>query len=149
MVAAIGLVFGVPFPALAGMLTTVLQSVPYFGQLVSWIPLVLIALVFKPDQLIPVVVVLTVLLLIVQNFVTPRVMGSAVGLNPILVLAAVFIGAQIAGAIGAIFGVPVLAVIVSLFDTWLDRIRPEETMAEESSGDAWPPAEAAAPSAGG
>ncbi len=70
-------------------------------------------------------VILVLLLLIVQNVVTPRVMGKAVGINPILVLAAVFIGSQVAGAIGAIFGVPVLAVGVSLFDTWHDRVRPQ------------------------
>jgi predicted PurR-regulated permease PerM len=125
IVGALAVVFGVPFAALAGLLTTTLQSVPYFGQLVSWIPLMAITLVFRPDILIPVAVVLSVLLLVVQNLVTPRVMGNAVGLNPILVLAAVFIGAQVAGPIGAVFGVPVLAVVVSLFDSWLDRRRPD------------------------
>jgi BMFP domain-containing protein YqiC len=52
------------------------------------------------------------------------VLGSAVGMNPILVLAAVFVGAQVAGAIGGVFGVPVLAVFVTLFNAWLDQVRP-------------------------
>ena len=120
----LALVFGVPFAALILVVATALQSVPYFGQLVSWIPLLLITLVFQPSAIVPVTVSLLVLLLVIQNLVTPRVMGSAVGLNPVLVLAAVFIGAQVAGAFGAIFGVPVLAVVASLFDTWLDKVRP-------------------------
>jgi predicted PurR-regulated permease PerM len=131
IVAVIGMLFGVPFIALTGLVTTMLQSIPYFGQLVSWIPLVLITLIFSPDQFTPVVVLLIVMLLVMQNLVTPRVMGSAVGINPVLVLAAVFIGAQVAGAFGAIFGVPVLAVVVSLLDTYLDRMGPGEDDAEE------------------
>lgn len=131
IVAAIGLFFGVPFMALTGLVTTIFQSIPYFGQLVSWIPLVLITLVFSPDQFVPVVVILVVMLLVMQNLVTPRVMGSAVGINPVLVLAAVFIGAQVAGAFGAIFGVPVLAVVVSLLDTYLDRMGPGDDDTQE------------------
>lgn len=126
IVGAIGVVFGVPFVALTGLVTTILQSIPYFGQLVSWIPLMLIALIFKPDAFVPVAIALTIGLLVMQNLVTPRVMGSAVGINPVLVLAAVFVGAQLAGTFGAIFGVPVLAVVVSLLDTYLDRMGIED-----------------------
>ncbi len=127
----LALVFGVPFAALILVVATALQSVPYFGQLVSWIPLVLITIVFQHEAIVPVTISLVVLLLVIQNLVTPRVMGNAVGLNPVLVLAAVFIGAQLAGTFGAIFGVPVLAVMASLFDTWLDKVRPtSEVIAE-------------------
>ncbi len=121
----IAFIFGVPFAALILVATTALQSVPYFGQLVSWMPLVLITAVFQPQVIIPVTVIFVILLLIIQNVVSPRVMANAVGLNPVLVLAAVFIGSQVAGVFGAFFGVPVLAVVVSLFETWLDKARPE------------------------
>jgi predicted PurR-regulated permease PerM len=131
----LALVFGVPFAALILVVATALQSVPYFGQLVSWIPLLLITLIFQPEVLVPVTISLVILLLVIQNLVTPRVMGNAVGLNPVLVLAAVFIGAQLAGTFGAIFGVPVLAVIASLFDTWLDKVRPSSEVEAELSED--------------
>jgi predicted PurR-regulated permease PerM len=141
MTGFIALVYGVPFAALIFVVTTVLQSVPYFGQLVCWIPLLTVTLVFQPQEFVPVTITFVVLLLIVQNFVTPRVMGNAVGLNPVLVLGAVFVGAQLAGAFGAIFGVPVLAVIASLFDTWLDKVRPEsEVVAPRGEGSVVEPA---------
>ena len=89
------------------VVTAALQSIPYFGQLVSWPPLFVTTLVFAPTALVPVTICLVVGLLVIQNIISPRVLGSAVGLNPILVLAAVFVGAQIAGAIGGVFGVPV------------------------------------------
>jgi BMFP domain-containing protein YqiC len=114
----------VPFVALIAVVTAALQSIPYFGQLISWAPLFLTALVFAPTTLVPVTICLVVGLLVIQNIISPRVLGSAVGMNPILVLAAVFVGAQVAGAIGGVFGVPVLAVLVTLFNAWLDQVRP-------------------------
>jgi predicted PurR-regulated permease PerM len=123
--ASIGFMFGVPFAPLILVVTAGLQGVPYFGQLVSWIPLVLITAVFEPSVIGPVTITFVILLLIVQNVVSPRVMANTVGLNPVLVLAAVFIGSQVAGVFGAMFGVPVLAVLISLFETWLDEARPE------------------------
>ena len=81
-------------------------------------------------------VTFVILLLIVENVVSPRVMANTVGLNPVLVLAAVFIGSQVAGVFGAMFGVPVLAVLVSLFETWLDKARPkaDEVAATDEGG---------------
>jgi predicted PurR-regulated permease PerM len=141
LVGAIAWLFGVPFVALIAVVTAALQSIPYFGQLVSWIPLVGAALLFTPDALVPVTLVLVITLLVVQNVVSPKVLASSVGLNPILVLAAVFIGAQLAGALGAVFGVPVAAVGATLFGAWLDRVRPEQppvlgSVGEQVSGDA-------------
>jgi predicted PurR-regulated permease PerM len=124
VVGIIAFFFGVPFVALIAVVTAALQTIPYFGQLISWAPLFLTALVFAPTTLVPVTICLVIGLLVIQNVVSPRVLGSAVGMNPILVLAAVFVGAQVAGALGGVFGVPVLAVFVTLFNAWLDQVRP-------------------------
>jgi len=121
----VAIIFGVPFAALILIVTVLIQSIPYFGQLVSWIPIISITFIFKPDVLVPVLIIYVVVLLILQNVVSPKVMGAAVGLNPVLVLAAVFIGAQVAGALGAVFGVPVVAVLATLFQAWLDRVHPD------------------------
>jgi len=127
-VSLIALVFGVPFIPFIGVVTALLQTIPFFGQLVSWIPLVAVTFVFLPEQLLPVVVIMAVGWLVMQNIVSPRVMGSAVGLNPLIVLAAVFLGGAIAGPLGAVFGVPILAAIVTVFVAWLDHIHPEDEL---------------------
>ena len=84
--------------------------------------------VFTPEQLAPVVTVMAVGWLLIQNVVSPRVMASAVGLNPLVVLFAVFVGSAVAGPLGAVFGVPILAAMASLFSAWLDHVRPEEAL---------------------
>ena len=127
-VSVIALVFGIPFLPFIGVTTALLQSIPFFGQLISWIPLVLVTFVFAPEQIGPVVAIMAVGWLVMQNVISPRVMGSAVGLNPVLVLAAVFIGGAVAGPLGAVFGVPVIAALASLFVAWLDHVHPEESL---------------------
>jgi predicted PurR-regulated permease PerM len=66
--------------------------------------------------------------LFIQQIISPRVMASAVGLNPLVVLFAVFVGSAVAGPLGAVFGVPIVAAMASLFAAWLDHVRPEEAL---------------------
>src|SRR5688572_6415791 len=124
-VSVIALIFDVPFLPFIGVTTALLQTVPFFGQLVSWVPLVLVTFVFRPEQLLPVAVVMAIGWLLMQNVIAPRVMGSAVGLSPLIVLAAVFIGGAVAGPLGAVFGVPIIAALASVFTAWLDHVHPE------------------------
>jgi predicted PurR-regulated permease PerM len=141
LVSAVAVVLGVPFVPFIGVTTALLQTIPFFGQLVSWIPLVLVTFAFAPDVILPVVVIMALGWLLLQNVVSPRVMGSAVGLNPLVVLAAVFIGGALAGPLGAVFGVPVLAALASVFVAWLDHVRPASQVPSPvaDAGDAGPP----------
>jgi predicted PurR-regulated permease PerM len=124
LVSVIALVFGIPFVPIVGVATLLLQTIPWFGQLVSWIPLVATTMMFRPDALLPIAAIMLVGWLALQNVVSPRVMGASVGLNPLVVLAAVFLGGAIAGPLGAVFGVPAVAAVASLFTAWLDVVRP-------------------------
>jgi hypothetical protein len=56
-----------------------------------------------------------------MNFVQPRVMASSVGIHPVVVLVSVLIGLRLQGVIGAIFAVPVAAVISAFFFHYLNR----------------------------
>ena len=53
--------------------------------------------------------------LIVMNVLQPRLMQEAVGIHPIVVLGSVLIGSKIAGITGAIFGIPIAAVLSAFF----------------------------------
>ena len=49
--------------------------------------------------------------IVVMNVLQPRIMQGAVGIHPIVVLGSVLIGSRIAGIPGAIFGIPIAAVL--------------------------------------
>jgi hypothetical protein len=50
-------------------------------------------------------------------------MQQAVGIHPIVVLGSVLIGSKVGGIIGAIFGIPIAAVVSAFFFHYLGRTR--------------------------
>ena len=53
--------------------------------------------VFKPEALLPAIVIMAIGWFIVMNVLQPRIMQGAVGIHPIVVLGSVLIGSRIAG----------------------------------------------------
>lgn len=60
------------------------------------------------------------------NVLQPKLVQESLGLHPILLFLGLLVGVQVAGLWGALFGVPVLAVIVILVNHWLDIYSPED-----------------------
>lgn len=123
------LLFGLPLVPLTSVASGVLQAIPFFGPFISWAPPVLVALVFVPDALLPVAVIMLIGWMVVMNVLQPRIMMDAVGIHPIMVLGAVLVGSRIAGVPGAIFGIPVAAVASAFFFHFLHRSSGDRTVA--------------------
>lgn len=98
-----------------------LMMIPFFGPFVAWLPPVLVAFFFQPAATVPVLVIMGVGWLIVMNVLQPRLMEEAVGIHPIIVLGSVLVGSKIAGVTGAIFGIPIAAVLSAFFFHYLGR----------------------------
>ena len=89
----------------------------------------LVAIFFKPDAALPVLIIMVVGWFVLMNIIQPRLMSEAVGLHPVVVLGSVMIGSKIAGIPGAIFAIPVAAVIASFFFYYLGHTRDSESVA--------------------
>ncbi len=122
-------VFGVPYMPVTAASSGILQAIPFFGPFVSWVPPVLAALLFKPDVAVPVFLIMLVGWFVLMNIVQPRLMSEAVGLHPVAVLGSVMIGSKVAGIPGAIFGIPIAAVIAAFFFYYLGRNRDTASVA--------------------
>jgi predicted PurR-regulated permease PerM len=120
---------GLEFTALSSVSAGVLMAIPFFGPFLAWAPPVLVALVTKPEVLLPTVVIMGAGWMVVMNALQPRIMQGAVGIHPIVVLGSVLIGSKIAGIPGAIFGIPVAAVVSSFFFHFLHRTAGDRTVA--------------------
>jgi predicted PurR-regulated permease PerM len=107
----LGLVFGLPYLFLLTVSTGVLMFIPFFGPPLALIPIVFVALAFRPDVALLVIAILVVAQTLLVNAIQPRLLREGVGLHPILVIVALLLGAQVAGLWGAIFGIPVVAVV--------------------------------------
>jgi predicted PurR-regulated permease PerM len=115
------LAFGLEFLPASAALAGVLQAIPFFGPFLSWAPPVVVALLTQPEMALPAFVVMAIGWFVVMNIVQPRVMASAVGINPVAVLISVLVGLKLAGIAGAIFALPFTAVLASFFHHFLDR----------------------------
>jgi predicted PurR-regulated permease PerM len=109
------LVFGLDYVAVTTATAGALMAIPFFGPFVAWIPPVLVAVLFKPDAALGTFAIVAVGWVVLLNVLQPRIMGDALRIHPIVVLASVFIGLKLAGIGGAIFGIPIAAVLWALF----------------------------------
>jgi len=109
------LIFGLDYAAVTTVSAGVLMAVPFFGPFVAWMPPVLVAILLKPDALLGTFLVVGVGWVVLLNILQPRIMGDALRIHPLVVLASVFIGLKLAGIGGAIFGVPIAAVCSAIF----------------------------------
>lgn len=113
-----------------GLLISILSGlsmlIPFIGPFVAIVPAVLLGLIeAAPDNRIRTLVILVVMLIIWQQVVmqllAPRILGRSVGMHPLLVFAALLIGAKEAGAWGAFFGIPIAAVLYAMFRVFFRR----------------------------
>ena len=111
LVAVLGTAFGIPYLFLWGTMSALAMLIPFFGPPLALIPPVVGAVLFGGDAAIPVTVILVVVQTVLVNWLQPRLMRGALGLHPILVLVGLLLGAQVAGVWGALFGIPIIAVI--------------------------------------
>jgi predicted PurR-regulated permease PerM len=123
------LALGLPFAPLTSVAAGLLQMIPFFGPFVSWAPPVIVALVLKPESLVPTIILMGAGWLIVMNVLQPRIMQGAVGIHPIVVLGSVLIGGRIAGIPGAIFGIPIAAVVSAFVMEFLQRTSGDRSVA--------------------
>jgi predicted PurR-regulated permease PerM len=101
---------GVPYAVVLGILTFFLEFLPLIGAPVGMGVAVLIALAFKG----PFIGLLALIIALgghaIEAYILgPRVTGSATRIHPLVAMAALLIGAELAGILGALFGVPIAA----------------------------------------
>jgi predicted PurR-regulated permease PerM len=109
---AVMTVIGVPYAVVLGILTFFLEFLPLIGAPIGMGLAVIIALVFKG----PVVGLFAAIAAVgghaIEAYIVgPRVTGSATRLHPLVAMAALLIGAELGGVLGALFGVPVAALL--------------------------------------
>jgi putative heme transporter len=117
------LLFGLPFGGAVAALSGLIMMIPIYGPYVSWLPPVLVAVLFKQDVAVIVAIVMLVGWFIDENILAPVVRAGALELHPIVVTFAFLLGGQLAGAIGAIVAIPLAAVVQAFVVKYLEQYR--------------------------
>jgi predicted PurR-regulated permease PerM len=107
---ALGVDFALPW----GILAFFLNFIPTLGSIAASIPPILIAIVqFYPDM-VPALLTFLALLAIqftIGNILTPKIMGDALDLSPVVILISLMFWGIIWGITGALISVPITAMI--------------------------------------
>ena len=149
----VSFVFGLPFAPATALLSGLIMAIPIYGPYVSWLPPVAVALLVQPDVALLVAIVMLIGWFIDENVLAPVVRAGALDLHPIVVTFAFLLGAQLAGAIGAIVAIPLAAVVQAFVVKYFEQYRMKrgwpDPDAESEAERAPPEVPAAEPAAGG
>ena len=112
--AAIMWTAGLDLIVLTAVVNTLLMLIPFVGPPLALVLPLAITAFERPSSFWLVLILVISLQQIVVNVIGPRVMSSTVGVHPLLVFLGILAGAKLAGFWGALFGVPVVAVIAAM-----------------------------------
>jgi predicted PurR-regulated permease PerM len=104
----------VDYALLSSVVAALVLLIPFLGPVVAVAVPVAIALLTHPDAAVFLFVGLMALQQVLFNVLAPRILSQQIGLHPLLVFFAVLTGARVAGVWGAIFGVPIVAVVTTM-----------------------------------
>ena len=121
------LIIDFPMAIGLGLFIGVLNLIPYL-QLVGFIPTILLALVKAADTgqnfwviLLCALAVFAVVQVIQDVYLTPRIMGHVMGLNPAIILLSLSIWGSLLGIIGLIIALPLTTLLISYYRRFVLR----------------------------
>lgn len=109
---SIGLaLLNVPYAISVGVITGLLEIIPFVGGFIGVLLAVLVAASVHPLTIIWVIVLYLIVTNVEAHILVPLVYGRAVNLHPFLVIVALLIGAKAFGLLGALIAVPLAAAL--------------------------------------
>lgn len=120
---------GVPAPWLWGLLAFLTNYIPNIGFVIGLIPPAILALLDGgPGLMVAVIVIYSVLNVVIQSGIQPKVVGDSVGLSVTVTFVSLVFWSWIIGPIGAILAVPLSLLVKSIFidadpgNRWLSAV---------------------------
>jgi predicted PurR-regulated permease PerM len=112
----------VPYALLIGVLGGLLNLIPYAGAVVSFVPAVILALLYNgPGNALVVAVLFGVIHQVDGNLISPRVLKESVGLSPVWIILAILAGSELFGIVGTFLAVPAAAMLRVLMFHFVPR----------------------------
>jgi predicted PurR-regulated permease PerM len=125
---------GVPYAALLGLVWALAEFVPGIGPFLSAIPTILVGFTVSPTIGLAAAVFSLAWSQVESNVITPKVMGKAVELHPLVILIALIVGAELLGGTGALLAIPMAATVAVVIDEIrLERMRAQMELKENGA----------------
>lgn len=112
-------ILDIPYAVLVGFIVGLTNVIPFFGPWIGGAVAGVLILIADPSKVIYFIVLVLLLQQVDMNFLTPKIVGSKVGLPAFWALVSCLIGQGIAGFWGLILGIPVAAIIYQMIQVSL------------------------------
>jgi predicted PurR-regulated permease PerM len=114
------LLLGIPYAILLGIIVAILNLVPYIGVLIGSILPFMMALLIQDSSTAAFGAIGVCLLVqfIDNNFLTPKIVGSSVSINPLATLLAIIAGGLLWGLVGMMLFIPLLGMAKVILDSF-------------------------------
>lgn len=114
-------IFRIPYALIISVIVGVTNVIPYFGPFLGAIPSALLLLLVNPTKCFTFVILIFLIQQFDGNILEPKLIGNKTGIKSFWVLFSILLFGGIFGFVGMIFGVPIFAIIYSMFSTWIDK----------------------------
>lgn len=114
------LILGIEHAIFLGVLAAILNLIPYIGVLIGSIFPFLFAILTEDSTSVAfgAIGVCIVVQFLDNNFITPKVVGSSVSINPLSTLIAILIGGMLWGIAGMMLFIPLLGMLKVILDSF-------------------------------
>ncbi len=128
------LLLKVKFAFLMATVAAVFSLVPIFGSILSTVPIVVVGLSSGVTTAVLAVLWIVGIHLLEANLLNPKIMGDAAKIHPVLVVLALVVGEHYYGLAGALFAVPIMSIVATVWKSALHRTHAldDEIVAHES-----------------
>ena len=108
-----------------GVFASLMAVIPYIGIIIGALPPLLFAFLLGDSLWQPVLVIAVfgVVQFLEGNFITPRIVGSKVSINPFMAMLALIVGGEIWGISGMILFVPLIGILRVIFEE-IEELKP-------------------------
>ena len=125
---------GVPYAVLLGLIWAVCEFIPGIGPFIAAAPTILMGFLVGPTTGVLAAIFTLAWSQVESNVITPKVMGSAAEIHPLVVLVSILVGAELLGFAGAFLAIPFAAVVGVLVDEFHNmRLRDQLELVESGS----------------
>ncbi len=106
------LIIGVQYALVLAILAGLLEFIPFIGPIIAIVPALFLALTQHPLLALFVLLLYIVVNQFESHVLVPRILQRAIGLNPVVVVLVLLVGAKLAGFVGLLLAVPITIALV-------------------------------------
>lgn len=113
--------FKINYPLVAALGIAFVDALPILGSGTVMLPWAVIAAINGDINLGIALIILYIIIIVVRQFIEPKIVSNEIGIHPIFTLIAMYTGFKLIGVIGLLVGPIILIIVKSIFGTMIDK----------------------------